>query len=266
MNTSDTFCCDLQSEARRRRQDDVTAWLVFSDEVTSHLCSKINRWVSENLHQNIGHERDSPNINVFSDISQYMVCGPVFTTTVNVYLDMLINWFMPLLHEDAVHSNFTKMALLLASTAKWDETWTQCLTDEGDRLEKKIRCFWPLRSPDVTPPNFFLWGCMKDTVFIYTTIPLASVTSEVLVKVSEETEHQIDVCRATRGAYIEFAGNFMRLASDVYVLFKHDMNILGFRECAPVECFKIFQHFGIHCSCHLQHSTVYSQKLLIWVL
>jgi hypothetical protein len=53
---------------------------------------------------------------------------------------------------------------------------------------------------------------MKDTVFIYTTMPthipdlkrritepLATVTSAALVKVPEEMEYQIDVCRATRG-------------------------------------------------------------------
>lgn len=45
------------------------------------------------------------------------------------------------------------------------------------------------------------------------TEPLASVTSDVLVKVSEEMEHQNDVCRAIRGAYTEFAGNFMILAT-----------------------------------------------------
>jgi hypothetical protein len=25
--------------------------------------------------------------------------------------------------------------------------------------------FWPPRSPDLTPPDFFLWGCLKDRVY-----------------------------------------------------------------------------------------------------
>jgi hypothetical protein len=88
----------------------VAARLVFRDEATFHLSSKINRWGSENLHQVIGHERDSPNINAFCAISQVKVYGPIFTTIVNVYLDMV--------HEDSPHFIFTTTALLLASTAK----------------------------------------------------------------------------------------------------------------------------------------------------
>jgi hypothetical protein len=101
---------------------------IWCDSVTKPISTYAAKSIAvpENLHQDIGHERDSPNINVFSDISQHTVCGTVFMTT-----DILIN-------SSSLHSE-----------VRWN------LNNEWERINK-IWCFWPLRSPDVTPLNFFL--------------------------------------------------------------------------------------------------------------
>jgi hypothetical protein len=61
-----------------------------------------------------------------------------------------------------------------------------------------------LHSPDITPPNFSLWGYVKDQVFSMNvgsvdelhariTNAVASVTSQMLEKMWCETEHHLDI-------------------------------------------------------------------------
>ncbi|GFV70658.1 uncharacterized protein TNCV_3842371 [Trichonephila clavipes] len=77
-------------------------------------------------------------------------------------------------------------------------------------------CFaWPPRSPDLIPCNFYLWGFIKDCVYV---LPLpadlpdirhkieaavAKITSDTPNKVWDELVYQLDVCRVTNGAHIE---------------------------------------------------------------
>jgi hypothetical protein len=73
----------------------------------------------------------------------------------------------------------------------------------------------PPRSPDITPCDFFLWGYVKDRVFVP---PLSrdladlkariiaavkNIDAPMLTRVWQELEYRIDVCRATRDARIE---------------------------------------------------------------
>ncbi|KAJ4431719.1 hypothetical protein ANN_20321 [Periplaneta americana] len=85
------------------------------------------------------------------------------------------------------------------------------------RAGVRDRCFmtWPPRSPDMTACNFFLWGYLKDRVFVP---PLprdleelktrireaaATVTEDMLERVWEEFDYRLDICRVTRGPHIE---------------------------------------------------------------
>jgi len=74
---------------------------------------------------------------------------------------------------------------------------------------------WPPRSPDLTPYDFFLWGFVKDTVFV-PALPanlqdlrnrinaaVALVDRDMLTRVWNEMDHRIDVCRITKGVHIE---------------------------------------------------------------
>ena len=69
---------------------------------------------------------------------------------------------------------------------------------------------WPPRSPDLTPCDFFLWGVVKDTVFVpplpanlqdlrnRITAAVALVDRDMLTRVWNEMDHRIDVCRITK--------------------------------------------------------------------
>ena len=73
---------------------------------------------------------------------------------------------------------------------------------------------WPLRSADITPLNFFLWGYVKDKVFL-TPVPditnlkaritdaFATITEDMFENTWREIDYRLDVLRTTKGAHIE---------------------------------------------------------------
>ena len=81
---------------------------------------------------------------------------------------------------------------------------------------------WPPRSPDLTPYDFFLWRFVKDTVFVpplsanlqdlrnRITAAVALVDRDKLTRVWNEMDYRIDVCRITKGGYIERLWNILK--------------------------------------------------------
>jgi len=74
---------------------------------------------------------------------------------------------------------------------------------------------WPARSPNLTPCDYFLWGYVKDKVFVppqpvslpdlknRITVAVETITPDMLSRVWQELDYRLDVCRVTKGAYIE---------------------------------------------------------------
>jgi len=70
---------------------------------------------------------------------------------------------------------------------------------------------WPPRSPDLTPYDFFLWGFVKDPVFVpplpaylqdlrnRITAAVALVVRDMLTRVWNEMDYRRDVCHITKG-------------------------------------------------------------------
>ena len=73
----------------------------------------------------------------------------------------------------------------------------------------------PPRSPDATPCDFFLWGYVKDQLYVPplpASIPelkvrirtaIQTITADMLQTVWNELDYRVDVCRITKGAHIE---------------------------------------------------------------
>ncbi|PSN55399.1 hypothetical protein C0J52_11064, partial [Blattella germanica] len=85
-----------------------------------------------------------------------------------------------------------------------------CATADNNAL-----AFRPLKSPDLKPCDFFLWGFVKDRVFV-PPLPLnldnlkqrirqavANVDADMLQRVWDDLDYRMDVCRVTGGAHIE---------------------------------------------------------------
>ena len=202
--------------------------LVFSDEATFHLSGKVNKhntriWGTENPHVTLEHVRDSPKVNVFCAMSKKRVYGAFFFegATVNgeAYLAMLQNWLMDQLHEEE-SANFIFQQD--GAPPHWCLTVRQYLnTTLPDRWlgrsgqTDRVLLRWSPRSPDLTPCNFFLWGYVKDLVYVLLlprdmedlqtriTEALATIDNAMLGRVWQEMDYRLDVCRVTRGAHIE---------------------------------------------------------------
>jgi len=67
---------------------------------------------------------------------------------------------------------------------------------------------WPARSPDLTPCDYFLWGYVKDEVFVpqpvsipdlrnSITAAVETITPDLLSRVWQELDYRLDVCRVT---------------------------------------------------------------------
>ncbi|GBM90309.1 hypothetical protein AVEN_148622-1, partial [Araneus ventricosus] len=73
----------------------------------------------------------------------------------------------------------------------------------------------PPRSPDITPCDFFLWGYMKEKVYVppmpttlhalqeRITAAVMDIDGTMLLNVWMELDDRWDVCRVTKGAHIE---------------------------------------------------------------
>ena len=69
----------------------------------------------------------------------------------------------------------------------------------------------PSRSPDATPCDFFLWGYVKDQVYVSplpASIPelkvrIRTATETITTDMRNEPDYRVDVCRITNGVHIE---------------------------------------------------------------
>jgi hypothetical protein len=83
------------------------------------------------------------------------------------------------------------------------------------RMDWTSYCYWPPRSPDLTPSDFFLWDYVKDTVYrsplphdlqelrqrIITAV--TTIEEDLLEKVWQELDYRLEVCRVTWDALIK---------------------------------------------------------------
>lgn len=199
--------------------------IIFSDESTFHISGNVNThncriWGSENPRETLEHVRDSPKVNVFCAMSKFKVYGPFFFMERNVngviYLDMLENFLIPQLDEDEQHA--------VPFYYQQDGAPPHFLTEVRDFLDGRFPgrwigragpIAWPPRSPDLTPLDFFLWGFIKDKVYIpplpkslqdlrnRISAAVDEVTPDLLERVWQEIDFRWDVCRITNGSHIE---------------------------------------------------------------
>ncbi|KAJ4441496.1 hypothetical protein ANN_11352 [Periplaneta americana] len=73
---------------------------------------------------------------------------------------------------------------------------------------------WPLNSPDLTPPDFFVWGFVKDIVYsqkprnidelrIKITQAFQQTTPLMLQRTWAELHHRYELCRVRNGGHVE---------------------------------------------------------------
>lgn len=151
-------------------------YVLFSDEATFHSTGQLNRhnshyWSDQNPHWYRPVDNQHRwSVNVWCGIVNGHLIGPFFfeeNVNGNAILELLRD-HLPLLLEDVDLETRRRM-------------WIQ-LDGAGPHFALIVREFlnrnfqqrwigrggpvaWPARSPDLTYPDFFLWGYLKNTVF-----------------------------------------------------------------------------------------------------
>jgi hypothetical protein len=138
----------------------------FSDEAWFHLSGYVNSqnsrfWSSENLH--LFHEvpLHSQKIGCCCAISRKWIVGPIFfseTVTAEKYQEIIMQ-FISLLNEE--HICWLQQDGATSHTANSTIKMLKQFFD--DRIISKN--LWPPRSPDLTPPDYFLCSYLKQVVY-----------------------------------------------------------------------------------------------------
>ena len=142
----------------------------WSDEATFKLNGHINRhncvyWSNDNPHVILEKDNNLPGLTVWAAISCMGLIGPIFfESTVNQdnYLHMLQTEFWPRVENqnDIYFQQDGAPPHYGTRVREWlNENF------EGRWIGRRGPIEWPARSPDRTPPNFFLWGVLEDHVY-----------------------------------------------------------------------------------------------------
>ena len=91
------------------------------------------------------------------------------------------------------------------------QCWIGCFGQDDVALMR-----WSPRSPDLTHCNFFLWGFVKDTVFVLPVhanlqelreriiAAVALIDRDMLTRVWNELDYRLDVCCISQDGHIEY--------------------------------------------------------------
>jgi transposase len=158
----------------------------FSDESWFHLNGYVNSqnmrlWSGENLHPTIQKTLHSQKLGVWAAMSAKRIVVVFFDTTVNgeVYRGF-IDQFVGTMTEDEILSAWFQQDGATAHTAK--VTLQHLENYFGQRVI--TRGLWPARSPDLTPPDFFLWGYLKGMVYADSPKTIAHLKANILNAIS----------------------------------------------------------------------------------
>lgn len=202
--------------------------LWMSDEAHFHLSGYVNkqnfRYWSQNNPQHL-HEKPlhSEKVTVWCAISSMGIIGPFFFTneigdavTVNSrrYTDMLQTFFLPALdnydtdentrfQQDGATSHTARIAMDVLRTAF-----------PGRLISRNGDIPWPARSPDLTAPDFFLWGYLKSQVFKHDAprtiddlqarirLEINNIPLEMLRNVMNSFERRLRECAQNQGRHL----------------------------------------------------------------
>jgi hypothetical protein len=125
-----------------------------------------------------------------------------------MYADV-VQQFVALLNEDKRSCRYQQGGVKCQTS---NETMTPLKQFFDDRITSKN--LWPPRSPDLTPPDFFLWGYLKETVYKNSPRTLVDlklnieeavkkITAETLLRVSRNMCQRVNLCLQENGGHFQ---------------------------------------------------------------
>lgn len=218
-----TFCEEFLHQHRGEIHN-----LLMSDEANFHLDGVVNKqnfryWGVENPHELFTKNLHSPKVVVWCGVASFGIIGPYFfedennrSVTVNSerYINMLQTFLIPELIRRGLNG-----AILFqqdGATAHTARNTMRILRDffDGRIISRFGNLNWPPRSPDLTAPDFFLWGYLKQKVFASrpATIlelkeqirnEIAGINGDLLRRVMINFELRIQKCIEVEGGHLE---------------------------------------------------------------
>ena len=148
--------------------------VIWSDEATFHLKGQVNR------HNCVYYSYDNPNItckkhvaskgiSVWAGIYSGGIIGPFFfsdTVTAQSYVELLNDKFYPAFLQIPNHENY--LFQQDGAPAHYSNLARQWLNENFDQKwigRRGSFAEWPPRSPDLSVPDFFLWGVIRNIVY-----------------------------------------------------------------------------------------------------
>lgn len=143
--------------------------ILWTDEAVFKINGHVNRhncvyWSEDNPHVTINKEVNAPGVCVWAGICSQGIVGPFFfdgNVNKTSYLELLsVKVYPQIATEDLVFMHDGAPAHYATEVRAWlDEKFPNRWIGRRGAIE------WPARSPDLTPPDFFLWGVLKEDVY-----------------------------------------------------------------------------------------------------
>jgi transposase len=175
--------------------------IVWSDESEFKLNGVINRhnctyWAFSNPDEQMPVSNSKQGLMVWCGITSYGIIGPYFfdgLVTGESYLQMLQEFLWPqvkqrrlIFQQDGAPAHYS------LQVRKWLD---QKFPDRWIGRRGPIEC--PARSPDLTPPDFFLWGYLKNIVYRDRPSTLDELRDRIEQACAEIPENMCDrVCKS----------------------------------------------------------------------
>lgn len=147
--------------------------IIWSDEASFNLSGTVNRynqvwWSKENPHEMLVKRLKSDSLSVLGAVSSKGILGPFFfpkTVTGASFLKIMEEEMIP-----AISSMFDLNEIIFqldGAPGHWSRFVREFLDEKFPSrwIGRGGPISWPPRSPDLTPPDFFLWGFIKDKTY-----------------------------------------------------------------------------------------------------
>jgi hypothetical protein len=189
----------------------------FTEEAWFHLCGYVNSqntriWAAQNPHAIHEAPMHPVKVGVWCAISAGRIVAPIsFDGTVNTAeYQRIFMEFIEQLDDIELNQGYFQQDGATCHTSNASMALIQSFFD--DRIISKN--LWPPRSPDLTSPDFFLWGYLKERV--YATRPRTlgdlkdNITNEIncidntmFQRTARNMERRVQLCLEEEGGHFQ---------------------------------------------------------------
>lgn len=158
--------------------DEFRRKIVMSDEANFELCGNVHKhncriYGTSNPRKTQEKPNYQKKLNVWCGVAANRIIGPYFyedekgatvTTTKERYIEMMRQYVMPQMRRFGMEHYWFQQDGAPPHTCPFTidkmKKWFP-----GRLISKNGNFDWPPRSPDLTPPDFYLWGYLKSVVY-----------------------------------------------------------------------------------------------------